>query len=89
MAEPDGCELHEAAILVGPEDSEELLRLAHSPIGDECRMCSICRLAREYVDRRMAEKGGRVFPPAESGDAVLRMLQSAVDSVKTSVHPAT
>jgi hypothetical protein len=86
MVDPDRCELHEAAILIGTDDSENLLRLARSPIGDECQMCPICRLAREYVGRRMAERAGRVFPKDESGEAVRLKLQSAVETVRTSVH---
>jgi len=86
MVDPGPCELHEVAILIGTDESEDLHRLAHSPIGDECRMCSVCRLAREYVERRLAEKAGQVFPPEENGEAVRRKLQSAVDAVKGSVH---
>ena len=86
MDPADRCELHEVAIVVGRPDSEELVQLARSPIGDECRMCPICRLAREYVDRRLAEGAGLVFPAEESGEAVWRRLRSAVEGVKTSVH---
>jgi len=86
MDAPARCALHEAAVLIGTDESEDLHRLAHSPIGDECRMCSVCRLAREYVDRTLAEKSGRVFPPDESGEAIRQKLQRAVDSVRVSVH---
>jgi hypothetical protein len=87
MARGGGCELHQAAILVGTDESESLLRLAHSPIGDECQMCSVCRLAREYIERRVAEQAGYVFPSDEGGEAILVKLQAAVASVKDTVHP--
>jgi len=86
MVDPVSCELHEVAILAGPDDSEDLLRLARSPIADECRMCNVCRYAGEYVELRMAERSGQVFPPQENSEAVLRRLQSAVHAVKGTVH---
>jgi hypothetical protein len=82
MVESGGCELHEAAIVVGTDESETLLRLARSPIGDECQHCSVCRLARTYIERRLAERAGRVFPREQNGDAIWRQLQAALDGVK-------
>jgi hypothetical protein len=89
MRDPEPCELHEAAVLVGTHDSEDLLRLARSPIGDECQMCPVCRLAREYIEHRVAERAGLTFPADESGEAILRKLQVAVDTVKHTVRRAT
>ena len=86
LSEPDPCDLHEAAIRVGSDEAETLHRLARSPIADECRSCAVCRLAREYVQRRLAEQAGRVFPPEESGEATWRKLQAAVNGVKVTVH---
>jgi len=86
MAESLQCELHEVAILIGTDQSEDLLRLARSPIADECRMCSVCRLAREYVELRVAERAGQVFPTDENSEAIRRKLELAVGTVKASVH---
>jgi len=86
MADLDQCELHEAAVFPGAEESEVLVRLARSPIGDECQICSVCRSAREYVERRLAEKAGQVFPPDQSAEAAWRKLQAAIESAKASVH---
>jgi hypothetical protein len=86
MPDPDSCDLHDAAVFGGAEEREVLLRLARSPIADECRSCPVCRLAREYVQRRLDERAGLVFPPDQSGEAAWRRLQAAVDSVKVSVH---
>ena len=46
MVDADPCQLHEVAILIGTDESENLLRLGRSPIGDECRRCQVCRSAR-------------------------------------------
>jgi hypothetical protein len=89
MTEPDGCELHDAAILSGAGESEDLLRLAHSPIGDECQRCSVCRLARVFVELRLAERAGNVFPRDQSAEAAWGKLQAAIASVKLSVRKAT
>jgi len=86
MVEPDRCELHEVAILIGTDESEALLRLGRSPLGDECQRCHVCRSAREYVQRRLEERSGRVFPTDQNGEAAWRKLQAAVESVKTSIH---
>jgi hypothetical protein len=86
MVETDRCELHDVAIFNGTEESDALLRLARSPIGDECQICSVCRSAREYVERRLAEEGGQVFPPDLSAEAAWRKLQAAIESAKASVH---
>ncbi|MGA8543400.1 MAG: hypothetical protein WB947_07700 [Thermoplasmata archaeon] len=82
MVEFDPCDLHDAAILAGPDEAETLLRLARSPIADECQRCSVCRLAREYVARRLEEKAGRVFPPSQNGEATWQRLQAAVEGVR-------
>ena len=86
MVDPERHELHEVAIFSGEEQSETLERLARSPIGDECQTCPVCRYAREYVDRRLAELAGRVFPPGENGEAAWRKLQAAVENTKSTVH---
>ncbi len=89
MSEPDPCQLHEAVILVGTDESEALLRLGRSPIGDECRRCHVCRSAREYIQRRLDERSGRVFPPDQNGEAAWRNLQAAVESAKGSTRKPT
>ena len=86
VAPSDRCELHEAVIVIGAGESEDFQRLARSPIGDECQRCTVCRLAREYVERRLAEQAGYRFPSEQDGDAAWRELRSAVDQVRTSVH---
>ena len=88
MAESDRCELHEVAIVHGAQDSEDLLRLARSPIGDECQLCAVCRDAREYVERRLAEEAGGVFPPEENAEAAWRKLQAAIEKAKATVRRA-
>ena len=84
MAEPDRCELHEVAVFSG--ETEDLLRLAKSPIGDECQICPVCRAAREYVERVVAERSGHVPPPGESAEASWQKLQRAIDGAKTSIR---
>jgi len=86
MPESDRCELHEVAIFDTPEASEALLRLAQSPMGDECQRCAVCRSAREYVEIRLAERSGRATNGV-SGEAAWRKLQAAVASARSSVHP--
>ena len=86
MVDPGPCELHEVGLFLGTDDSRVLLQLARSPIADECRMCSVCRLAREYMEVRIAELSGHVFPPEENGAAIQRELQSAVNAVKATHH---
>jgi len=86
MADPDRCELHEVAILIGTDESEDILRLGRSPIGDECRRCPVCRSAREYVQRRLDERSGLVFPPDQSGEAAWRNLRAAIERAKASIH---
>jgi hypothetical protein len=86
MVDPDRCDLHEVAIDNGLEESEDLLRLARSPIGDECQLCAVCRDARVYVERRLAEEAGQVLTPDQNADAAWRKLQSAIASAKASVH---
>jgi len=89
MAESEQCELHEVAIFGGEQGAEELARLARSPIGDECQICSVCRSAREFVERRLAEQAGQVFPPDQNGEAAWRKLQAAIAHAKLSTHRAT
>jgi hypothetical protein len=86
MDESDQCELHEAAMFTGAGDAEDLLRLARSPIGDECQICPVCRAAREFVERRMAEQSGFVPPSGESADASWSKLQVAVQYAKSTIH---
>ena len=88
MVDTDQCELHDAVILVGAEESEDFVRLARSPIGDECQRCTICRFAREYVERRLAEEAGGRLPPGESAGAAWEKLQGAIAAVKDSVRRA-
>jgi hypothetical protein len=89
MGDSDNCQLHEAVILVGTDESEALLRLGRSPIADECQRCRVCRAAREYVQRRLDERSGRVFPPDQNGEAAWRSLQAAVEHAKASIHHST
>ncbi len=89
MVDPDECELHEVVLFSGADESEALLRLARSPIGDECQRCPVCRSAREYIERRLAERAGRVFPPNQSGEAALRNLQAAIDRAKAAIRTST
>lgn len=89
MVDPAECELHEVLLFAGADESEALLRLARSPIGDECQRCAVCRSAREYVERRLAERAGRVFPPDQSGEAARRTLQAAIDRAKASIRTPT
>ena len=89
MTDRDQCELHEAAVFNGPQETDDLLRLARSPIGDECQICSVCRSAREFIERRLAEQAGQVFPPGQNGDAAWKKLQNAIASAKLSVHKGT
>ena len=88
MPPSDECDWHGAAIHAGPEESELLLRLAQSPIGDECQRCAICYYAQEYVERRLAERAGQVFAPDQSADATWRKLRAAVEDVRPRVHPS-
>jgi hypothetical protein len=89
MDDSDPCDWHEAAIFGGKDGSEALLQLARSPIGDECQRCPVCRSAQEYVERRLAEKAGRVLPPTQNGDAAWKELRAAVDSVRASPRKST
>jgi hypothetical protein len=89
MAKSDQCELHEVAIFAGPDETEALTRLARSPIGDECQICPVCRAAREYVERRIAEETGHVAPPGESAEVSWGKLQSAIRDAKANIHKST
>lgn len=86
MVEPDRCELHEVAVFAEEGEAEDLLRLARSPIGDECQICPVCRAAREYVERLVAERSGQVPPPGESADVSWQKLQRAIQGARTSIH---
>jgi len=86
MAEADRCELHEVAILAGPGETETLLRLARSPIADECQICAVCRSAREFIELRLAEQRGQVFPPQRSSEAARKQLQTAILRVKATIR---
>lgn len=89
MTGSEQCELHDAAVIVGPHESEDLVRLAQSPIGAECQYCPVCRYAREYVERRLAEESGVVPSSGEGANESWRKLQRAVAAVKTTVHRST
>ena len=86
MTDADRCELHEAAILIGTDESEDILRLGRSPLGDECQRCAVCRSAREYVQRRLDENSGRSLPPDQSVEAAWRNLQAAIERARVSIH---
>ena len=81
MVDPERCDWHEAAIFGDKDGSEALLELAHSPIGDECQRCLVCRSAQEFVDRRLAERSGRTFPPGQDSDAAWKKLRAAIAQV--------
>jgi hypothetical protein len=89
MADPDQCELHEVALFAGEDETEALVRLARSPIGDECQICPVCRSAREYVERRLAEQAGYRPPPGESADVSWKKLQLAIQNTKETIHKST
>lgn len=88
MVESDRCELHEVAIFAGADEAEALVRLARSPIGDECQICPVCRSAREFVARRLAEQSGYALPPGESAEASWNKLQAAIREAKAAIHPS-
>lgn len=86
MDPADRCELHEAVVGFGRDDTEAVLGLAHSPIGAECQRCSVCRWARTFIERRLAERSGRPLPKPESADAAWAELQHALTAVRTAVR---
>ena len=86
MEAPGPCALHESAILIGTDRSETLLRLAQSPMGDECQKCHVCRSARTYVQRRLEEAAGVVLPRGENAEAAWRVLQRAVEEARAAMH---
>jgi len=86
MVESDRCELHEVAVFASEDEAGELLRLARSPIGDECQICPVCRAAREYVARLLAERSGQVPPTGEGADASWQQLQRAIQDAKASIR---
>jgi hypothetical protein len=89
MVETDRCDLHEAAVFGGAEATDAMISLARSPIGDECQICPVCRTARKYVECRLAEKAGRVFPREGNSEAAWRELQAAIERAKLTVHRST
>ena len=86
MGAPESCELHDIGLFLGSSDSDALLELARSPIGDECRICPVCRLAREYVQVRLGEMSGQRYSTEGNSEALRRELESAVRSVKANHH---
>ena len=86
MQEPDRCDLHEAVESAGDRPSDALLILGRSPIAEECRRCSVCRWARTYVERRIAERSGRSHPTTESAEAAWRELQSALGEARRAMR---
>jgi len=86
MEDPEKCELHQVAIIATDEEAEDLLRVAHSPIGDECQFCPVCRSAREFVERRLAEGSGHVAPPGESANDSWAKLQTAIEHARSTIH---
>jgi len=86
MDDSDRCELHDVAVFANEGDTNDLLRLARSPIGDECQICPVCRAAREFVERRLAENSGVVPPPGESAEASWAKLQGAIAHARTAIH---
>ena len=86
MSGPEPCELHDEALRSGPGVTDDLVRLARSPIGDECRNCPVCRSAREFVELRLDEMVGRVFPHERGGEAAWERLQQAVRDVRVTVR---
>jgi hypothetical protein len=88
MADPDECELHEVVLSAEADEAKELIRVAQSPIGDECQYCPVCRSAREFVERRLAEESGYVPPAGESADASWKKLQRAIENARVAIHRA-
>jgi len=86
MDDPDECELHEVALVAGKNETQDLIRLAQSPIGDECQICPVCRSAREFVERRLAEQSGFRPPPGESADVSWGKLQKAIAAAKSNIQ---
>lgn len=86
MGESDRCELHHVAIFGGEGETDDLLRLARSPIGDECQLCPVCRSAREYVEIRLVEQSGQRPPAGMSTDEAWKKLQAAVEVAKASMR---
>ena len=86
MEESDRCELHEVAVFAGEGEGEDLLRISRSPIGDECQICPVCRAAREFVERRLAEQAGFRAPPGESSEESWAKLQSAIQATKATIR---
>jgi len=89
MADPEECELHEVALFAGKDEARELIRVAQSPIGDECQFCPVCRSAREFVERRLAEESGFVPPPGESAEVSWKKLQGAIEAARTAIRRTT
>jgi hypothetical protein len=86
MVDADSCALHDVAIVIGTDESEDLLRLGHSPLGDECRRCPVCRSARTYVQRRLDERAGLRPPPGQGSDVAWKELLNAVETAKHAIR---
>jgi len=87
MVDPDRCDLHEIAVQIGSDESEAFSSLRHSPLGDDCQHCHVCRAARTYVERRLGELE-RPGPTAGAArEAAWRELQSAVSAARTAIRP--
>jgi hypothetical protein len=82
----DRCDLHDAAFEVSSGEPETFLQWAHTPIAEECRRCAVCRTARTYIERRLAERAGTVPPTGESAEAAWHELQSAVAEARSAIR---
>jgi hypothetical protein len=83
---PERCDLHEAVTTVGTSEPEAFLRWASSPLGDECQRCSVCRWARTFIARRLAERAGRAPAGGDSAEDAWRQLQVALAELRASIH---
>jgi len=86
MADEGPCDLHEAATALRPGERDAFLRWARLPIAEECRRCAVCRSARLYIERRLAEGAGKVPPAGESAEGAWQDLQSAVAEARTAIQ---
>lgn len=86
MGESRECDLHEAVLRWEEPGCESLLEFVRSPLGDECRRCSVCRWARTYIQRCLDERTGRPLPPGGDAAAARRELMDAIREVRVHVH---
>ena len=86
MGLDSGCELHDAAIGARAGEADEFLQWAHTPIGDECQRCAVCRWARTYIDRRLAERAGVPPRSEDSSEVAWKHLQAALAEVRSTIH---